>query len=791
VAAALTLASPPTRLVGRDEDLARLAMLLRERHARLLTISGPGGVGKTRLALALAEQLENEFADGIIFVSLGSVSDADLVPATIAQAVGLLGSDGDLLERLRHHLREAELLLLLDNFEHVSASAPFLVDLIGGCPRLKIAVTSRARLRVSGEHEFLVAPLSQEVGCDLFLERARAVQPTLEIDDSTRLAAAAICQRVDGLPLAIELAAARVKLLPPPALLDRLERRLELLTGGPRDLPKRQQTLRNTINWSYELLDRSERAVFRRLGVFAGGFNLEAAEAVASAERDGVVEDLASLVDKNLLRKASGPTGAPRLAMLETIREYALELLAGTDDEEDARRAHAAHYLRLAETAEPSQSGVDRAVRLNVLETDHNNLRAALAFLIADDPQAALHLAGTLCSFWLERGYLDEGRRWVAAALDAAPAPPPALEAKALLGAGVLAHDEGDYFQARDFCSHSLALYRTIGDTAGIATALSGFAVAARTTGDYDEAVRAYEEALALFVELGDEQRVALTLDRLGVVVWFQGDYSRARELVEDSLARFRRVDDDAGTALALVNLGVIAISEGDGMAAGPLLDESLMTFRSLGDRRNTCKTLYALGDLARMQDDRKRAAARYDEALATAVDAGARWFITLCLERLAGVVATTDDAVRAARLFGAADALRNELGAPMSPYFRAIYESDLAAARTRLDQARFAQAWQDGRAMPLEKAIAVARITETPTPATGANELTAREVDVLRLVASGRSDEQVAEALVVSRRTVHSHLRSIYLKLGVHSRTAATLYAIERGLVKSPRSST
>jgi predicted ATPase/DNA-binding CsgD family transcriptional regulator len=790
VAAALTSAPQPTRLVGREDDLDRLAALLRKSDVRLLTISGPGGVGKTRVALALGEQVEAEFADGTIFVSLGSLSSPELVPPTIARAVGLLGSDGDLLAGLRLHLRRSELLLLLDNFEHVSEAAPFLVELIGACPRLKIAATSRARLRVSGEHEFPLAPLSRELAAELFLERARAVQPALEIDEATRLAADAIGVQLDGLPLAIELAAARVKLLAPAALLDRLGQRLELLTAGPRDLPQRQQTLRNTIDWSYELLDDRERAVFRRLAVFVGGCSLDAAEEVAAkAGVDAVLEGIASLVDKNLLRQAVGPGGAPRLAMLETIREYALERGGETADQDEARRSHASHYLRLAEAAEPKLGGPEQVAWLNALDVDHGNFRAALAFLVAEDANVALRLGGALCGFWLERGYLAEGRGWLEAALDAAHDAPPALQAKALNGAGVLANYEGDYLRARELCSKSLALYRAIDDRKGIAESLSGVAVAARTTGDYDEAASAYEEALTIYRELGDERRVALTLDRLAIVLWFQGDDGRARDLVDESLTRFRRADDEAGTALALVDLGLIVLSEGNQAAARPVLEESLTRFRDLGDRRNMCKALYALGDLARTAGDVKRAAARYDEGLVLAVEVGARWFTTLCLERLAGVAAATGDPLRGARLFGAADALRAELGAPMSPYFRAVYETDLAATRALLDEPRFEEAWQDGRVMPLRKAITAAR--ETKTPAVTADDLTAREVDILRLVASGRSDAQVAEALVVSLRTVHAHLRSVYRKLGVHSRTAATRYAIERGLVESQSGST
>jgi predicted ATPase/class 3 adenylate cyclase len=715
-----------TRLVGREREVAAVSELLRIPTVRLLTISGPGGVGKTRLAIAVLSEVAEDFTDGALFVSLGALTDSSLVVPTIAHAVGMRDREEEPLSGLKLHLRDRRQLLLLDNFEQVAEAAPALVDLLGACIELKIAVTSRARLRASGEHEFPLAPLSlpdpeEHVaaellpnygGVALFIERARAVRPDLDVGEAGLRAIAEICIRVDGLPLAIELAAARVKLLTPEAMRARLERRLELLTAGPRDLPARQQTLRDTIDWSHELLDDRERTLFRRLAPFAGGCTLGAAEFLGNLRGDvsGVVDALASLVDKNLLQQVTGSDGEARLVMLETIREYALDRLANSADEEETRRAHAAYFLNLAEQAKTELAGPNQASWLNRLDADYGNLREALRFSQEQgDAETGLRLAGALWGFWLERGHLSEGRRWLGRALDAGTGSSAAIRANALKGAGILAHYQGDYGEAQALCGASLALYRELADKHGIADALSALALATRTSGEFAEAEAMFEEAHAIFIELEDKQGVARTLDRLGIAIWFEGDDERAHGVLTKSLAAFRELGDTEGVGLALVDLGLVALSQGDYARAEPLLEESLAALKEVGDRRNVCKALYAFGDLAAGRRDYARAVLHYEESLGISIELGIPWFTALCLERLAGVAAATGNAERAARVFGTAGTLREAIAAPMPAYFRALYKRDLADTRARLGEERFETAWSEGHAMPLEKAISTA----------------------------------------------------------------------------------
>ena len=717
-----------SRLVGREADVSRVAELLRTESVRLITITGAGGVGKTRLAQAVANEVAEDFTDGVIFVPLDSLTDAGLVVPTVARAVGVRAREDEPLEGLEAALADQRALLVLDTFEQVAEAAPSLVELLTGCPALKIAATSRTRLRVTGEHEYPLAPLAEEAGIALFLERARALRPDLELSDESSHAVAEICARLDGLPLAIELAAARVKLLRPEAISERLEHSLELLTSGHRDLPARQQTLRATIDWSYGLLDEIEQSLLRLLSVFVGGCTLPAAEAVCAADLDS----LGSLVDKSLVL-ADGE----RYTMLDTIREYATDLLAESEDADDVRWAHTSHYLELAESAEPLLTAPDQRVWLDRLETEHGNLRAALRFsLDRQDSDTALRLGGSLWGFWLARGYLGEGRRWLEEALATEDRAATTVRAKALNGAGVLAHYQGAYAHAKRFCEESLKLYRQVGEERGVASALSGLALIARTRGDYATAQSMFEEALQIFRRLEDRQGVARTLDRYGIAMWFADNDELAAILIKEGLAEFRELEDVEGIGLSLLDLGFVALSQGDPAQALPLLEESLVICRELGDRRNIAKATYALGD-SYAGRDRATARAFYEESLSLSVELGDRWISAISVEGLARIAIATGESEAAARLLGVADALREATGAIRSAYFQVLYDGARTETRRRLGDDAFDSAWTAGRTLMLEQAPAVLGAPASTAPTSDRpGGLTAREIDVLRLVA-------------------------------------------------------
>jgi predicted ATPase/transcriptional regulator with XRE-family HTH domain len=699
---------PATPLLGREREIAQVCALLQQATVRLLTLTGAPGIGKTRLGLRVAADLYAAFADGVVFVPLAPISDPALAITTIAQVLGVQERAGQtLLDSLKGFLREKRLLLLLDNFEQLIVGAPLVGELLAAAPGLKVLATSRRPLHLSGEQEFVVAPLAlpprgrdaqasactadltQYAAVQLFIARALAVKADFVVTDATAAAIAEICHRLDGLPLAIELAAARVKLIPPQALLTRLKRRLQFLTAGAQDLPTRQQTLRATIDWSYHLLETGEQSLFARLGVFVGGCTLEAAEAVASELRieneqlrnDSselflnsqftILNSLAALVDQSLLQQEEGLDGEPRFTMMETIHEYALERLEASGEAEALQLRHADYYLTLAEQAEPALLGAEQGEWMERLETEHDNLRAALRWALdRNEAETAGRLAGALWHFWVMHGHTSEGRSWLDAVLARGGALPPVLRAKVLVGAGRLAWHQNDYGRAFAWLEEGLALARANGDRAGI----------------------------------------ALALHSMGWAALHQGDYVRAQPLLEESLPLTRELDDTPNTAACLAGLGNTALIQGDYPRAKALSEEGLVLSRAMGVHMAEVLCLVSLGGVALLQGDPARAHSHFAPALALNQEVGNTDPMTaICLLGLAGVATMQGQATRAARLAGGGESLLHAIGGSIPPAVRSHYELIVAATRSQLGEPVFAVEWAAGRALSAEQVIAEA----------------------------------------------------------------------------------
>jgi predicted ATPase/class 3 adenylate cyclase len=714
----------PTPLVGREREVGEIAERVHGEEARLLTLTGPGGTGKTRLALQAAADLLEEFADGVFFVALATVTNPDLVPSAIAEPLGVRESaEQPLVESLEAYLREKELLLILDNFEQVLEAASFVGELLGACSRLKVLATSRTPLRLYGEREYPVPPLAlpdprvlpplevltQYEAVRLFVERARAVKPDFSVTNESAPAVAEICARLDGLPLAIELAAARTRILPPQKMLERLSNRLMLLKGGARDLPARQQTLRGTIDWSYQLLNEEEKTLFGRLSVFYGGRTLEAIEEVCDPEGDlDALEGLESLLEKSLLRQEEELGGEPRFYMLETVHEYAREKLGESGEAEETSRLHAEYFLALAEEAEPRLRGPEDVEWLERLETEHDNMRAALSWARErGEVELRLHLAGALGWFWEAHGHYSEGRRWLEEALAQDDRASMAARVKALDRLSVLVQDL-DREEALAQEGIKLSEQAGLGGSV-VAMFLRSLGWIAMIRGDYAQMKVVFEESLRLSRDADDKWGIADALLGLGAALDSLDDHERSKELHEEGIDLARELGYASGLARLLFDLGYLLLLEGNYERGAALNEEAVAVFREHGYKGGFELALDNLGWAALLQGDYDRARTSYQESLTLCKELGDKWIASESLEGMACIAAAEGEAERAARLFGAAQALNEAGGYLHTPEEAAWREPYLATARSRLGEEPWEEALAEGRAMTLERAIAYA----------------------------------------------------------------------------------
>jgi predicted ATPase/class 3 adenylate cyclase len=718
----------PTTFVGRDKELAELKLLFAA--TRLLTLAGAGGCGKTRLGLQLAADSLESFPDGAWLVELAPLSDPGLVPRTVATVLGLEEQPGQAITAtLVEHLEDKRVLMVLDNCEHLLHACAVLSDLLmRRCPHLTILASSREALGIAGEQSYRVPSLSlpdpKEIhtpasvapfeALQLFVDRCLNVRPDFRVTRENAATVVSICHRLDGIPLALELAAARVRSLSVEEINHRLDHRFRLLTGGSRTALPRQQTLRSLIDWSYDLLLDPEKVLLQRLSVFAGGWTLEAAERICAGDHveDGRVLDLlTSLIDKSLVA-VEEDDGHVRYRLLETVRQYARERLVESEDAEAIRQRHRDYFLCLVEAADEKLLGAEQAGWLQRLEEEHDNLRSALEWSHGESrSQEGLRLCRAMHRFWFTRGYVAEGRQWCARILAKdAPVPPTLAYAKALNAAGSLAFHETDYPGARILLEQSLVISRSLNDRRGVALVLNNLGGLAIEQGDHPAARRLYEESLALLRELGDRPIVAGVVGNLAMVAHECGDLDAARTLAEESLAMSRALGDQGRVADALNTLANVVCDLGDFTMASALAQESLAIGRELGDRDCIATSQRNLALVAFLRGKLDEAHSLYRETLAIRVELGDRLGIARALEGGAALAAARADSLAAARTWGAAERLREEIGSPIAPNERLRNDRFATAARTNLcDERAFGRAWKEGRKLALNEAIELA----------------------------------------------------------------------------------
>jgi len=723
-----------TSLVGREDEIQRIGALIEREGARLVTLTGPGGTGKTRLALAVGIDVLDAFHDGVWFVDLAPLLDPTLVLSTIATTLGVRESGTlPLQDSVAAFLADKRLLLVLDNFEHLLSAAPMVSELLQARSGVAALITSREPLRLRGEREVAILPLpvprgdirlardvlAQAPAVALFVQRAQAIKADFGLTDENADAIAAICRRLDGLPLAIELAAARIKLLPPQALLTRLDRRLPVLTGGARDAPSRQRTLRATIDWSHDLLDTPEQVLFRRLSVFAGGATLEAVEAVTNPDHNlDIFAGLSALVDKSLLRQIAG-IGEPRFSMLETIREYAADMFSSASDRTTVEQQYSDHYLALAEQAQGMIDGPDQAPWLARLAAEQDNMRVVLERAIAnDDAKMALRLGTALWRFWGQRGHLSEGRAALERALAIEGSVDLSLRAAALHYLGNLALDLNEFQASGGLFTETLSLRRRLGDQNGVAYSLNGLGLVAYYTGDYASASKYFNEVLAIWSAAADTPGVAIVHHNLGLLAAAEGTYELARSHHREALALRRQLGNADGVAYSLWALGMVDLYEGQTGSADRLFHESLAIFKDVGDRQGEAYARHGLARVSQRQAEDFQTLRMFCEVLELRLSLGERNGIIEGIEEVAAVVANQGQVEPATRLLGAAAAARAAISLQPRLADRLEVEQTMAIAREALSEAAFAWAWEAGQRMTLDQVIVEALMLSKDTPA-------------------------------------------------------------------------
>lgn len=808
------LPAPLTSFVGREQEIARVRQAFDD--TRLLTLVGSGGCGKTRLALAVAADMVDAEPDGVFLVELAASVDGRVLPATVASVLSVtLDPNQDALDLLAGVLSGKRLLLVLDNCEHLSqACALFAHRLLHACPTLRMLATSREPLDIDGEMVWRVPSLpvpeaepaasfdeiARSDAVRLFCDRARFVQSDFALTPANAAAVADICRRLDGLPLAIELAAARLPILGVDQLAARLDDALRLLGNRRRTSPARHETLRATFDWSHALLDAHEQTLFRRLAVFIGGWTIEAAEVVCGGDgidSNAVLDLLERLLDKSLVVVAAETTGV-RYHLLETVRQYAREKLDASAEAPLLAERHADYYLVLAEEAETELSGPRQAEWLARLEQEHGNLRATLRWA-TQEPHAEVEgrLCAALWRFWYYHGHLAEGERWLddAIARHSEATITPRIYAKLLQGSGALAWNRGDLERSQELSTRALGLFEEADDLRSVSAVQHNLGLVAEWRGDLEEATRRYEAGLALREALGNKAGAADALQALGGLARQQGDLNRAAELHERSLALHREVANKRGIAIALSCLGVVALDEGAYALSAALSAESLELLQELGDAALSAISLNNLGYATLHQGDPQRAATHQADCLRLARDAGDPRGIAYGIEGLAAASAmlhpnpqsaAVAGAERAARLFGAAEALRARVDIPLPPVDSALNDRSIATARAVLTDAVFDAAWAAGRLLSreaaIDEALAVADTEDVPLPA--AIPLSSREREIATLLALGRTNAQIAASLSISERTVDTHVSNILRKLALTSRVEIRAWASAHGLL-------